>query len=73
MSEPMAPPEPEAAPADSTRTGPGRLLIAVYALFALAASARAGLTAREHVVSQEPCAPASSSVMGGHAVAPEDV
>ena len=43
MSEPIAPPEPEAAPADSTRTGPGRLLIAVYALFALAASARAGV------------------------------
>jgi hypothetical protein len=28
---------------DSTRTGPGRLLIAVYGLFALAASARAGV------------------------------
>jgi hypothetical protein len=28
---------------DSTKTGPGRLLIAVYALFALAATARAGV------------------------------
>jgi hypothetical protein len=28
---------------DSTRTGPGRLLIAVYGLFALAATARAGV------------------------------
>jgi hypothetical protein len=28
---------------DSTRTGPGRLLVAVYALFALSASARAGV------------------------------
>ena len=28
---------------ESTRTGPGRLLIAVYALFALSASARAGV------------------------------
>src|SRR3984957_8372673 len=49
MSEPMAPPEPTAPhePAasqpDSTRTGPGRLLVAVYALFALSASARAGV------------------------------
>jgi hypothetical protein len=49
MSEPAAPPEPAASPEpaapppDSTRTGPGRLLIAVYALFALAASARAGV------------------------------
>jgi hypothetical protein len=34
--------EPTASP-DSTRTGPGRLLIAVYALFALAATARAGV------------------------------
>jgi hypothetical protein len=37
--EPAAPaPAPEAA-----RTGPGRLLIAVYALFALSATARAGV------------------------------
>ena len=45
--EPAAPepaaPEPAAAPKDSTRTGPGRLLVAVYALFALSASARAGV------------------------------
>jgi hypothetical protein len=48
MSEPAAP-DPAAAPVtaatppppDSTKTGPGRLLIAVYALFALSASARA--------------------------------
>jgi hypothetical protein len=40
---PAASPEPAAAPPDSTRTGPGRLLVAVYALFALAASARAGV------------------------------
>ena len=32
-----------AAASDSTRTGPGRLLVAVYALFALSASARAGV------------------------------
>ena len=43
MSEPAASPEAVASPPDSTRTGPGRLLIAVYALFALAASARAGV------------------------------
>ena len=43
MSEPQAPPEPVASRPDSTRTGPGRLLIAVYALFALAATARAGV------------------------------
>jgi hypothetical protein len=43
MSEPMASPEPTASHPDSTRTGPGRLLIAVYALFALSASARAGV------------------------------
>jgi len=40
---PVAPPEPALSPPDSTRTGPGRLLVAVYALFALAASARAGV------------------------------
>jgi hypothetical protein len=39
----MAPPEPTASQPDSTRTGPGRLLVAIYALFALAASARAGV------------------------------
>jgi hypothetical protein len=49
MSEPVVPPEPVAAPEpaapqpDSTKTGPGRLLVAVYALFALSASARAGV------------------------------
>ena len=41
MSEPAAPPEVRAAQPDSTRTGPGRLLVAIYALFALSASARA--------------------------------
>jgi hypothetical protein len=35
--------EPTGSRPDSTRTGPGRLLIAVYALFALSASARAGV------------------------------
>ena len=49
MSEPTATPEPTAAPEPaasrpgSTRTGPGRVLVAIYALFALAASARAGV------------------------------
>jgi hypothetical protein len=43
VSEPTAPAEPAASPPDSTRTGPGRLLVAVYALFALAATARAGV------------------------------
>jgi hypothetical protein len=43
VSEPIAPPEPAAARQDSTRTGPGRLLVAVYGLFALSASARAGV------------------------------
>src|SRR3984885_6260272 len=48
MSEPVASPEPApspepaSSPPGSTRTGPGRLLVAIYALFALAASARAG-------------------------------
>ena len=41
--EPGASSEPLAARADSTRTGPGRLLVAVYALFALSATARAGV------------------------------
>jgi hypothetical protein len=39
----MASPEPTASRPDSTRTGPGRLLVAIYALFALAASARAAV------------------------------
>jgi hypothetical protein len=43
MSEPIAPPEPATARADSTRTGPGRLLVAVYGLFALSAFARAAV------------------------------
>jgi hypothetical protein len=49
MPEPVAPPEPAAPPEaaasrpGSTRTGPGRLLVAVYGLFALSASARAGV------------------------------
>jgi hypothetical protein len=34
-------PEPAASPPPSTRTGPGRLLVAVYGLFALSACARA--------------------------------
>ena len=49
VSEPVAPPEPEASPEpaaprpESTRTGPGRVLIAVYAIFALSATARAAV------------------------------
>ena len=43
MSEPTASPEPTASQPGSTRTGPGRLLVAIYALFALSASARAGV------------------------------
>jgi hypothetical protein len=43
MSEPTATPEPAASQPGSTRTGPGRLLVAIYALFALSASARAGV------------------------------
>jgi hypothetical protein len=43
MSESIAPPGPSASQPDSTRTGPGRLLVAVYALFALSATARAGV------------------------------
>src|SRR6202044_1145628 len=47
MSEPGTAPEaaasPEtAAPPESTKTGPGRLLVAVYGLFALSACAGAG-------------------------------
>ena len=41
MSEPVTAPEPAASPPPSTRTGPGRLLVAVYGLFALSACARA--------------------------------
>src|ERR1700722_14164635 len=43
MSEPMASPEPPAPGPGSTRTGPGRVLVAIYALFALSATARAGV------------------------------
>ncbi len=55
VSEPMAPPEPAGPPEptaspdpaaprpESTRTGPGRVLIAVYAIFALSATARAAV------------------------------
>jgi hypothetical protein len=39
----MSEPEPPASPPGSTRTGPGRLLVAIYGLFALSASARAGV------------------------------
>jgi len=39
----MASPKPTASRPDSTKTGPGRVLIAIYALFALSASARAGV------------------------------
>ena len=41
--EPTASPEAETSPPGSTKTGPGRLLVAIYALFALSASARAGV------------------------------
>jgi hypothetical protein len=41
--EPATSPEPASSPPGSTRTGPGRLLVAIYALFALSASARAGV------------------------------
>ncbi len=43
MSEPTASAQPAASQPGSTRTGPGRLLVAIYALFALSASARAGV------------------------------
>ena len=43
MSEPAASPKSAAPQQESTRTGPGRLLVAVYGLFALSASARAGV------------------------------
>jgi hypothetical protein len=48
-AEPTAPPEPTtssepaASRPESTRTGPGRVLVAVYAIFALSATARAGV------------------------------
>ena len=46
MSEPTSSAPESTEPTESTqstRTGPGRLLVAVYALFALSASARAGV------------------------------
>ena len=43
MSEPLTPAKTETPAPGSTRSGPGRLLVAVYALFALSASARAGV------------------------------
>ena len=43
MSEPVTGPEATASQPGSTRTGPGRLLVAIYGLFALSASARAGV------------------------------
>ena len=43
MSEPKALPEPSPTQPTSTRTGPGRLLVAIYGLFALAASSRAAV------------------------------
>jgi hypothetical protein len=43
MSEPTTPAKPAASRPNSTKTGPGRLLVAVYALFALSACARAGV------------------------------
>src|SRR5579875_282903 len=49
VSEPTASPDTTASsgatasPPESTRTGPGRVLVAVYALFALSASARAAV------------------------------
>jgi len=55
VSEPVAPPEPAGSPGpaaspepaaprpESTRTGPGRVLVAVYAIFALSATARAAV------------------------------
>src|ERR1700722_8516492 len=42
MSEPPPSSEPVTSPPAPTKTGPGRLLVAVYGLFALSACARAG-------------------------------
>jgi hypothetical protein len=42
-AETAASPEVAAPRPESTRTGPGRVLVAVYALFALSATARAGV------------------------------
>ncbi len=43
MSEPVKTPGRVGSRPQSTRTGPGRLLVAIYALFALSASARAAV------------------------------
>ncbi|MCW2890680.1 MAG: hypothetical protein QOH87_1114 [Trebonia sp.] len=43
MSEPVKTPDRAGSRPQSTRTGPGRLLVAIYALFALSASARAAV------------------------------
>ncbi len=43
LAELVTSPEPAAPQPESTRSGPGRLLVAVYALFALSATARAGV------------------------------
>ena len=48
MAEPRADRTPDAADAAATRHGAGRVLIAVYAVFALAASARAGYQLATH-------------------------
>jgi hypothetical protein len=41
-TQPQATPEAQPTAPESTKTGPGRLLVAVYGLFALSATARAG-------------------------------
>jgi cytochrome bd-type quinol oxidase subunit 2 len=43
LAEPPAPPPPSTTPHQRVAVGPGRLLVAVYGVFAVAASARAGL------------------------------
>jgi hypothetical protein len=43
LAQPGAGGEPAPVQPDSSKSGPGRLLIAIYALFALSASARAGV------------------------------
>ena len=43
MPEPATSPRPATARPGLTRTGPGRVLIAIYALFALSATARAAV------------------------------
>jgi hypothetical protein len=39
----MAPPDPATTQPDQARSGPGRLLVGIYALFALSATARAAV------------------------------